>query len=362
MHPPIPSELVAELAHILRAHAPEHSTPGIDVAAEWSQVAASHAGRMYLGGERDSLPSAATALFQQIHQLMRDSTHGAWFSARIEVPATAGEATFTPNYSQRVFWNSPSMLQPPTVAPIPADAEWTLELQRHPRAPEFVPPWIAVQATDTSEFTLLRESLKNAGIPTAAVRLPGETHPTFEGAILVRAVSNAFSVDVFDYGQLHHLGTAATERSAGLIAWNYLTAQMPTPLALSRNDVEQRAASAHAPYQELRQRILAAGPGGVVTNLAPGIPYDRWGTIDGLYLFAWATPTDQRALPPSAIDADALRVGVIANRPISVQAEITPSWFDQAGGGIRFRMPSPVRDLIRAGDLSVIVAAPSTNM
>lgn len=355
MHPPTPADLVTELAAVLRASAAElGASEGEPVVAEWSQVSTSHAGRIHIDGERHALPVAAVGLFQQIRERMTDDTHGAWLSARITLD---DEPVFIPNYSKRVYWNSPAMfIAPDEAAPIPTDEEWTAELRRHPRAPDFVPAWVAVRVTDSREFDQLRQALTGAGVPQAAVRLPGESHTTFEGAILVRSLEGLYSVDVFDYGQLHHLGTARQEREAGMIAWNYLTAPMPMPVMLTPGEVEQRAHSALAPYEALRQRIVAAGPGGVVTNLAPGIPYDRWGTIDGLYIYAWATPTQERSLPPTALGEGALRVGLVANRPVPVQAELVPAWFDQPGGGIRFRLQRPVRDYVRAGELSVLAA------
>lgn len=327
------------------------------MSAEWSQVATGFAGRAHVGTERHALSPAASQLFSRIHQDMRDEARGVWISAEITVPPE-GEAVFTPNYSERVYWNSPSMRTAPEDAdPVPTDEDWAAEFRRNPRAPEHMPAWVETYEVDTGEFTLLRQALNRARVPLRAVRLPGEHHPTFEGAVLVREVDRTFSVDVFDYGQLHHLGASDGEREAGMIAWNYLAGSMPSPVGLSPSDVEQRARAAHGPYADLARRIQRAGPGGVVTNLAPGVPYDRWGWIDGLYLFPWATPLEQRSLPPTAASDGAVRIGVIGNHPIPVQAEFTPAWFDQAGGGIRFKLGEPVRDLVRSGALSLIVAA-----
>ena len=68
------------------------SMKGIDVPAEWSQVATSHAGRIYLDGERFPLPQTATDVFRRLHEQMRDDAHGAWFSARIDVPVGAAKS------------------------------------------------------------------------------------------------------------------------------------------------------------------------------------------------------------------------------------------------------------------------------
>lgn len=351
--PPAPAPaLIAELARVLRAHAPAARA----ITAEWSQVATAHAGRIYLDGERSPLPATATDIFHRLREQMRDEEHGAWFSARISLPpAPGGEPDFEANYSERVYWNSSTLLSAPTgLDPVPTDADWAAELRRHPRAPHRVPEWLAVPDPRTDEFSSLRAALERIGLPLPAVRLPGEEHPTFEGALLVRRLESVFSVDIFDYGQLHHLGTATTERQAGLLAWNYLSAPLPAPMAATTAEVTARAQAAQAGYHDLRARITAAGVGGVVTNLAPGVPFDRWGGLDGLYLWAWDTAIEQRSLPPSATSGGAVRVGFVANQPVAVQAEFTPPWFDQPGGGIRFRMQQPLRDLVRSGEMAVV--------
>src|SRR5699024_1467287 len=102
------------------------------VSAEWSQAATSHAGRIYAGGARYPLPREAAEVFRELHEQMRDEVRGVWFSARIDLPDPAdgepGTPLFTANYSQRVYWNSDSMLTPPqSAAPIPSDAEWSAE-------------------------------------------------------------------------------------------------------------------------------------------------------------------------------------------------------------------------------------------
>lgn len=363
MEPEPNPELVAELAGILRgaAHPAAGGAASGGIAAEWSQIATAHAGRIYTGGSRYPLPAGAEALFRRLHEDMRDETRGAWFSARMELhpdaaaPGGFSRPEFTVNYTERVYWNGETMLTPAQgVAPIPSDAEWSAELRRNPRAPEFLPEWISARPDVSSEFGALRSALEKAGLPRGAARLPGEEHVTFEGALLVRELSGGYSIDIFDYGQLHHLATEPDARSAGLHAWNYLSSPLPDPVSLSPTEVDHRVHAAAAGYSELGARIQAAGAGGIATNLAVGVPFDRWGGIDGFYLFAWQTPVPQRSLPPSAAVDGAARVGFIAAHPVPVQAEFAPAWFDQPGGGIRFRTHEPLRDLVRAGALRVI--------
>lgn len=324
------------------------------VVAEWSQVATSHAGRIYVDGEHFPLPEPASEAFRALREDMRSDTRGAWFSARLELGP--GAPVFEANYTTRVYWNGPAMFAPPEAGgPIPTDEDWAAELRRHPRTPEFTPEWIRAEPEGSPEFTDLRAALENAGLPLGAARLPGETHVTFEGAVLVRELdSGVYSIDVFDYGQLHHIGTQPAARGAGMLAWNYLSSPLPDPVTISPRQLEERIGAAAAGYADLTARISAAGPGGVVTNLPPGAPFDRWGGIDGFYVFAWDTPLPQRSLPPTAVSEGAARVGFVANRPVPVQAELAPAWFDQPGGGVRLRTREPLRDLVRASALSVV--------
>jgi len=345
MHPHPDPELVDKLARII------HNTQAGATHAEWSQVSTGHAGRIHYPDGRLPLPVEAVEVFQQLRETMRSPEQGVWFSARINLDE---DPTFTPNYTERVFWNSPSLLTPPDEDPIPTAAQCLAEMRRNPREPEFHPPWLAPRVDDSGEFTRLRQALTEHGVPQGLVRLPGEQHLTFEGAVLVRALESMYSIDVFDYGQLHHVDTETSARAAGAVAWSYLTAPLPQPVVMAAEEVESRARGAEDAYRRLSAQIAAAGPGGVQIGLATGVPYDRWGGVDGLYMFAWNTPHELRSLPPSATDDGARRVALIANEPLEVQAEHAPAWFDQPGGGIRFRTPEPIRDLVHRGVLSLI--------
>lgn len=326
--------------------------------AEWSQVGTAHMGRLYSGGERQPLPPAAAELFARLREHGRDPERGVWLSARIDVPAT-GEPEFTANTGQRVYWNSDSLFTPPTEAdPVPSDEQWVAELRRNPRAQEFMPEWLPDPAPANAGFSSLRSALDRLGLPRAAVRLPGETHTTFEGALLVRELESLYSVDLFDYGQLHHLGMESTDEAAGMRAWSYLSAPLPAPVHVPSAELAERAAAAQEGYRALTARIHAAGPGGVMTNLPPGVPLDRWGSFDGFYVFAWQTPLAHRSLPPSATADGARQVTFLVNQPVPVQAQFAPAWFDQEGGGIRFRTQVPLRALLRAGELSVVTTQP----
>src|SRR5699024_7107723 len=144
------------------------------------------------------------------------------------------------------------------VAPIPSDAEWSAELRRHPRAPQFVPTWISARPDTSTEFGDLRTALEKAGLPRGAARLPGEDHVTFEGALLVRELSVCVSVAIFADRQLPHLRTDPNPRSAALHAWTYLSSPLPDPVSPSPAEVDQRVRAAVAAYSELGARIQAA--------------------------------------------------------------------------------------------------------
>src|SRR5699024_4937020 len=93
-------------------------------------------------------------------------------------------------------------------------------------------------------------------------------------------------------------------------------------------------------------------------NLATGLPYDRLGGLDGLYFHLWNTPWEQRSLPDTAWAPGAVQVVFVAARAVEVQAELAPAWFDQPGGGLRFRVQPPargVRDLLQSGVLAPVV-------
>ncbi|HLS00687.1 MAG TPA: TNT domain-containing protein, partial [Beutenbergiaceae bacterium] len=277
---------------------------------------------------------------------------GVWLSARVEL--NGAEPQFIPNYHQRVYWNSPTMLTPPTDhAPIPTDEDWSKELRRNPRHQDFYPEWVPAPVDVSQEFHALREALTRAGFSLPLVRLPGETHQTFEGALLIRQVEGQYSVDVFDYGQVYNLGTTASAKEAGSQVWNYLTAALPPGVEMTSHELVQRANDAAETYHFLNWRLASANQGGIRIGLATGVPYDRWGGVDGLYFFQWGTPLPARSLPPSATEG-AERVVLIANEPIDVQVERAPAWFGEPGGGIRFRAPHPIRQLVHDKVLTVV--------
>ncbi|MET0132604.1 MAG: TNT domain-containing protein [Kibdelosporangium sp.] len=83
--------------------------------------------------------------------------------------------------------------------------------------------------------------------------------------------------------------------------------------------------------------------------LEPGTVIDRFGTPEGRVFAAADTAFDRRALPPSHLRAGYRRYQVL--RPIPVWAGISAPWFNQPGGGVRYRTLYPATDLVAMGYL-----------
>jgi hypothetical protein len=352
--------LLAALRDALLAVAGEGSTR---VEAEWSQAGTQHSGRAYRvtesGTERVLVPDAAYQAFAALRNQMAQPGVGAWFSARVVV-APHQEPHFEPNYQHRPAWNSTttSMLDAPAEPLVPTEDRWLADLKRYPRDRAHIPPWLAPDAVEGEAVAELREALDRAGVPRGAVLLPGEDpRQSFEGHLeVVRYSPSHFTLRVTDYGQHHLLGEYRSERQACLGLWQYLIAPMPRPVQVTHAELTARAQGAQRAYADLHARLVNVGLGGLITNLAVGVPYDRYGGIDGLYFFGWGTPWEQRSLPPTAMQPGAQLVTFVALRPVEVQAEIVPPWFGQPGGGIRFHVEGgrAMRDLVREQAVAVV--------
>lgn len=337
---------------------------GAPVQAEWSQAGTQHSGRAYrltaAGPQRILVPDAAVSAFAGLRNQMAAPGLGAWLSARATV-APGEDIRLETNYDQRPAWNSrtTSMLDAPLNEPrVPTEDRWLHDIKRYPRDRAHIPAWLAPDAVEGEAVAELREALDRAGVPRAAVGLPGEPGAQhFEGHLEVIRYSPAhFALRVTDYGQHHLLSEHRSEREACLAAWHYLTAPLPPSIRVPRAEIAARAQSAERAYTDLRGRLLNVGLGGLITNLAVGVPYDRIGGLDGLYFFGWGTPWEHRSLPVTANQPGAQVVTFVALRPIEVQAEIVAPWFGQPGGGIRFHVEGgrAMRDLVREQALALV--------
>ncbi len=371
MEPPAPhadaeprgvARQVTDIAEALIRAAPEGWTM---LTVEWSQAGTQHSGRAHRvdadGWHRIDMPDGVVAAFASLRAETAAPGRGAWFSARVVVEPGA-EPRLEPNPDRRPFWNSPtpSMLDAPDEPPVPDEGRWLTDLKRFPRDREHIPDWLAPDAVEGEASAELRAALDRQGVPRAAVVLPGEPEgPTFEGVLEIVRYSGAhFALRVDDYGLHHLLGEFRSERQACVALWQYLTSPLPQPVRMSAQEFAAR--SPQRSFDDLRGRLLNVGPGGILTNLAPGVVYDRFGGIDGLYFFGAGTSWPERALPPTANAPGAMLVPFVALRPVEIQAELVAPWFDQPGGGIRFHVEGgrAVRDLVREQVLALVDVVP----
>ena len=340
--------------------------PPARVEAEWSQASTQHSGRAYrvteAGPQRVPMPDGAVSTFAALRNQMRAPGIGAWLSARAATTAE-GDIAFEPNYDLRPSWNSPttSMLDTPDEPRVPDEHRWLIDLKRHPRDRAHIPAWLAPDAVEGEAVAELRAALDGSGVARGAVVLPGDDPlQAFEGHLEVVRYSPAhFALRVTDYGQHHLLGEYRSEREACLGLWQYLHAPMPPRVRVTQAELLARAQGAQRAFAELRGRLLNVGLGGLITNLAVGVPYDRFGGLDGLYFFGWGTPWEHRSLPPTANAPGAQLVPFVALRPVEVQAEIVSPWFGQPGGGIRFHVEGgrAMRDLVREQVIALVEVA-----
>lgn len=362
MDPAAQSELLSRVSAALVASV---SGPWQRLELQWSQASTQHSGRLLLlreeGASWEPVPHEVTGALVELRAGMARPGGGAWLLINHTVTSD-GQVRTSYEYDQRPYWNSPeaSMLVAPQAPPVPSDAQWLADLDRFPRDREHTPPWLAPEEFGGEAARQLRAGLDRFGHPRGGVVLPGEgAEEAFEGTVeVVRYGPRHYGLQVADYGQHALIGEFYTERAACDAAWQYLTAPMPPALPVTAAELHDRLAAAQRSLAELTARVAAAGVGGMITNLATGLPYDRLGTVDGLYFFLWGTPWDQRSLPPTAWGPGAAQVVLIATQPVEVQAEITPAWFEQPGGAVRFHVEPPahgVRDLVRAGVLRPVI-------
>ncbi|SEE63306.1 TNT domain-containing protein [Ruania alba] len=341
-----------------------------DVHLEWSQAGTQHSGRAYavVGGAAHwiEVPTEIAPDLRALRAATADRRAGAWLSVEIDAQR-GGDVRVNRNDDRRPYWNSTtaSMLDAPAAPPVPDERRWLADLQRYPRDRAHLPDWLNPGEVEGEAAAQLRAGLDGIGVPRGGVVLPGEHAPDteppepLEGAVeVVRYGARHYGVQVVDYGQHVLLGEYFTERAACDVVWQYVSAPLPAPVHVPHAELSARVQAAQQGLAELGQRVTAAGPGGVITNLATGVPYDRIGTVDGLYFFVWGTAWEQRSLPPSARGPGAQQEVFVAAREVEVQAEIAPAWFGQPGGGLRFHVEPPargVRDLVRAGVLQRVV-------
>jgi len=351
--------LAQTIVHQLRDLAARFDHPGTEpVRMEWSQAGTQHSGRVYLGPVIEPVPEPTTTALARLRARMARPGAGTWLSVQVTVAADDSRWDF--NYTQRPYWNSRGSMLHPTAEPaVPDDARWQADLRRYPRDEEHRLAWLMAPAVSGRRFRALREALTGAGFPTGGVALPDEEQIPFEGCIaVVRHSSAHYSMQVSDYGHHEFLAEYPTEEQVSQAVWDYLHQPLPRPTAMPWPEIHQRAQASQRTYADLERRLVQAGPGGLITNLAAGIPFDRIGVLDGLFFYPWNTPWPQRSLPDSARGTGAAQVILMAPAPVEVHAQLVPAWFSGPGGGIRFRIEGArhqgLRDLVRVGVLHQI--------
>ncbi|TGO05565.1 TNT domain-containing protein [Serinibacter arcticus] len=370
--------LVAAVAHALRSAVDAAGRPWDSAHLEWSQAGTQHSGRTYLRspeGEvvRLGLPDAAVAALAELRVQDATPDAGTWFSAHLTLtPGEGVEPDLTVERTERPYWNSPALgmvLPAGTAAPapaVPSDEQWLADLTAFPRSTEHVPAWLqSSTAGPGAASAALRQRLTEAQYPADAVVLPTDAPSApgsapLEGALELRQTgAHRFSVGVRDYGVFEPFHTAGTEREAADWLWNLLVAPLPAATPVAAQDLQYRGHAYQGAYAQIFAQ-LAGGGGALLTTLPPGVALDRLGSLDGIFLFPWATPIPNRSLPPTASGPSTRLYQFVTTAPLHVEAEIVPPWFGQPGGSLRFRIAADgvgVRQLVTARALMEVRVA-----
>ncbi|PWD51716.1 hypothetical protein C8046_14735 [Serinibacter arcticus] len=308
---------------------------------------------------RLDLPDTAVAALAELRVIDAAPGTGTWLSAYVSLtPGDDGTPAVVLERSERPYWNAPGlrMVVPagdaPPATPVPTDEQWLGDLAAFPRDADHVPGWLRTStAGPGAASAALREKLAQAQYPADAVVLPGDPPgaTALEGALEVRQTgAHRFSVGVRDYGVFEAFHTSGSEREACDWLWNLLVAPLPAATPVGAQDLQYRSHSYQGAYAQIFAQ-LSAGGGALLTTLPPGVALDRLGSLDGVFLFPWATPIPNRSLPPTASGPTTRLYQFVTTAPLHVEAEIVPAWFGQPGGSLRFRIAADgvgVRQLV----------------
>ena len=83
-----------------------------------------------------------------------------------------------------------------------------------------------------------------------------------------------------------------------------------------------------------------------------GDSFDRYGSRGGRFVAPVGTPYSSRALAPGSNFSTYEKY--IVNKPFDAYTGFTAPWFCQPGGGIQYKLPMTIQELIDAGYISVI--------
>ncbi len=206
-------------------------------------------------------------------------------------------------------------------------------------------------------FAELRAELDALGLTPREVELPGDSarNTLLEGALRLREDDGGFVLDTLDAGESYPLGQADSEHEASSLVVGYLSRPLPPVRVILGRVLDQLAATVAPTYFGLRDRARVAGAQGIVVDLPPDLPLDRYGALDGVHCYPIRTPLELRSLakPETAGPLHAF----VTTGPLRVSARITLARFGQPGGGLRFTLPEAnrgLRDLVVAGLLQRI--------
>jgi hypothetical protein len=206
------------------------------------------------------------------------------------------------------------------------------------------------------DATELRDRLSGLGAGPGAVILDDSdrTVPPLEGALAIRATDDGFSVVTVDYGRPVPLWRGASYAAAAEFLLAYLVRPLPSPREATTAELDALVEGAEPHYGPLRDTIIAAGAGGALIELPPGIPVDRIGALDGNLLYPLGASFESRSLPPHALRAESGLHRFVTAGIVLVRAEIAAPWFGRPGGAVRFTLADAgtgIRDLVVDGKL-----------
>lgn len=168
-----------------------------------------------------------------------------------------------------------------------------------------------------------------------------------------------------------HVSDGPQVRPETLIAYGYTTYDQPAKLA----QFDGRGTTAVGPVEVLDgdppsppAGLIAAKTGSSLvkyeqwpandgflggfekdTTLQPGTRIDRYGSNRGTYASPEGTPFNERGLPGSR-SGDPYSAFTV-KQPLTVRGGIAAPWKDSIGGGVQYRLPMSVQQLIAQGFL-----------
>jgi hypothetical protein len=204
-------------------------------------------------------------------------------------------------------------------------------------------------------FADARAHLDSVGLGPRAVQLPGDPAvPPVEGALVVERDADGWVLSTLDYGVRQLLGRAESEDAAARLVVDYVGRDLPAPRLVDRAELDALRDGVAHHYPSLYARAREAGGSPFLIEIPPGIPLDRIGVLDGVHLNPLDSSVESRSLPPTALSVPAQVHRVVTDGLVLVRVQLTPPWFGQPGGALRFTLADAgqgIRDLVADGKL-----------